>query len=397
LSRTTSFVAFNQLRATILGLHRIRTLDQIWQQAPGTILVRASNDDDDQWNEHMLPNVVTYSGVFLPPCTPCDGTLSQLPESKLPTVVSTAAFSNEQSGRTSLRRLLQGYTVAKESMRQFMQCETSMIDEEPNCWTGPNNFNVVLMGPSHDIVLPSFVTYAKSAFLDVLSMHPSAIAIVSMCDTNNKWTQKLGPPVLCLDTEWSSDEIALQLLQSIRRHKLNVNNTHKDGMKTVITTIKKLARIKARNGHMWRNGVDMGRDVEEHLQLNSSNADETERSMSILVFLAWFILGFALVYVTLKNWLLEVMSMANLRARRHRVNQRQHWASAIVQELFLRLPELDRLRVFWSAWVHEMLLQLQESTPDCKGENGQSVSNSTNGTNHNSNPRKNKKLSKKKS
>lgn len=374
---TSGFVSLNRVRHH-LGLERLRTMADLWK-TPGNLLWSSSPTADAY--QELMPNLLAYSGPLLPPCVPCDRTLAALTElaslaggsseaEPLPAVLVSAAFRNDERGRTSLRQLIQGLSLARASMAEFERC----TGEALGCWAGPNDFRVVLMGPSHEWVLPDWITHGQSAFLDVMAMHPPTLALVSLCDPQNAWTHRLGPPVLCLDTNWSPEETALQLLTAIKDHKRKGNATQDDLLERIVTVVKEVAVVKAREGHRWTNGREMGRDIMEQLGLLDKNASKEPAWHSLVVYSASTILLGAAAYMLLKDTALwRTSSFRSRRLQRQSPSIYWHALALLVEDFAVRLPELDRVWAIWQEWVAKVLEQMRETDDSSEAtENGHS-------------------------
>jgi len=440
LDSTSSFLALNRVRRT-LGLARIRTLADLWK-APGNVIWTATTEpgwEDDE----KFPHVLTFAGPFLPPCVPCDSAYVKtktLPPShaSIPSVVVSAAFRNDEKGRRNVRKLLQGLSLARASIQDLSKNHSFATTADG---VEIDDLRVILMGPPHDFVLPDFVQTASSAFLDVLAANGPTAALVSLCDSTNVWTRKLGAPVLCLDTNWSARQIAAGLLETIQSQGDGETPVPvEDALEQIISVIQTLAVVKSLKGHVWSNGWEIRRDVLRRLNLSPSvssdsslsddlNFDWWQELSGLLFYLAWAMVAFSVIYLTLKDAsfgpvsLLSRMNISRRLHHRHRRNTSHDslkggshdffgdsshngkhnlrpggfnlsvWTATLTEELLRRLPELDRLWLLWLAWTKRVLAQLKEdegsAVRDTKGVNGDAhVSMSTENGNHNNRLRK---------
>lgn len=341
---------------------------------------------------HILENLYTIPDPLLPPCIACisnpvttrrdknvpinkktvsSGKLNEndsisLRNDNIPTIVLSVAFRNDERGRSGSRRLMLGFWLARKSVNKLSRKSCNIngtIANNTNCWNGPSDFQIVRPGtmpevlpPGNDnindqddkIRSPSFITAEETTYLDTLSRH-QPIAMVSVCDNSNTWTQSLGPPVLCLDTSWPARKIAIELVKVLKnlnsKMKIETNNNTnskstnsgkkfsnslttpngQDGLEWIVSVVEMLSELREEKKDEWETSWQMGQDVSVKLKELSGNEGveenrsnyyhETEESLFdiLLVYLAWFIFISSIIYLPINNYAMTIRFLRNRR------------------------------------------------------------------------------------
>lgn len=375
LDLTSAFVALNRIR-TYLGLTRVRHVADLWRAGGNVLLV--TEDSSLAWRS-VLPNLFSMPEPLLPPCIPCTEVQpASVADNSLPKIVLAVPFDNDDGGRLSARRLMQGFEIVRRSIRGFLLDDDICDDKQQAnsfCWNGPTDFQVVPVETNVPVVLlPDYCTAKQETeFLDSLARH-QPVAIVSLCSAANTWIKSLGPPVLCLESAWEPIDIAFRLMNLWHNNQnpgrghvkpATVDKTERtpeiDGLDWVVNLVEQLGRLQSRSGKTWRNGWEIGRQVLESLNesgFSASNSDDTDPEIpspvgALVVFLAWLILVCAMLYIPFK----DKASLQKFRLRRlhHHRSYHKLTMSAIANDFWFRLPDLDRLWNLWRSWFSDQL------------------------------------------
>lgn len=392
LDLTSSFIALNKIRST-LQLARVRHIADLWR-AGGNIVL--SSDPDARGWQNALPNLRFLSDPLLPHCIACLAA-PVIADPSVPIVLVSIAFHNDEAGRSSSRRLLQAFELARASIKQLSRDEFCARFER-DCWYGPADFQVVVPGTMPEVLPPGFVTAEETDFLDSLVRH-KPVAVASTCNISNLWTRSLGPPVLCVDLSSPPHETALRLLEMLRRQSQETTLPNQstaglgDGLERVVSVVEQIGLLRDRRGNTWKDGWEMGLHIQAHLQaspfmiVHSGEVGlDTFIYSSLLVTLAWLVLFCTAAYLSFK----DTATMRKFRSRRlHHRNHTYVTFSAVTDEILFRLPHFDRVWNLWTEWLSGKLRQWDElATP-------QVAEGSTEEEDHPSHTRRKRHISKK--
>jgi hypothetical protein len=126
-------------------------------------------------------------------------------------------------------------------------------------------------------------------------------------------------------------------------------------------------------------------NITHHGEMNASSSSMLADSFA--VYLAFCVLGAAVIYLSLQNY--------RLHRSHYRSNQNNAAAllnpSSIAEEVILRLPELDHVYNLWSTWLVQELARLNE--PMLQPNKSKAVGNSE--ANMSQNSRNKRRTSKK--
>jgi hypothetical protein len=361
-----------------------------------------------------------------------------------PVIIVTAGFHDDHLGRRNLRSLIHGLSMARESVRAQLQQEqnnetiitsnsSDFSNTSTNKWRAFSDVRFVLTGPKMiDFVLPPFVVHSEAAFLDVLAVFQPTIALVSLCDLSNGWTQQLGPPVLCLDLRWTPTELAQQLLSLIEQQQqpsssssssvepeignkqLDPQNSfhphhhHKkpakpatsvedydDVLARIIFILKELSKVKVRDGDDWMTGWEMGQDVMRQLNLLEKTTQRPDSSSSACFLASWlrlpayYCFGVILLYLLVKDsklaqwcgpWLRVLVRTR--RWPRGYARTIQLWVNTSLEWLSMRFLEVNNVEHMWNSWSQDISNQMIESNESTSEGGGGGNSNHHNNKGH---------------
>jgi hypothetical protein len=128
----------------------------------------------------------------------------------------------------------------------------------------------------------------------------------------------------------------------------------------MLEMIETMTGIKSKYGHRWKTGADMGRDVMTELGIEWDEPEEEPPSTNFLLYPALLILAISLIYVIFRDSF--HMVLVNYRMKRLHRTQHTSFASIVLQEFVVRLPELDRLFTLWQTWARDVLMQMRDSS-----------------------------------
>lgn len=368
-------------------MSRVRGVLDIWR-AGGVVLLASNQATTTGWRHLLGPNLLHIPDP-LPPCITCSPSPVET-DPETPTVVVSIQFSNDNKARRDSRTLMKGFQLARASIKAYLEEED--CDWYGNCWEGPSDFQVVRPGALPEVLPPDFVFFEKTAFLDTLARH-KPIAIVSMCDSSNSWTQHLGPKILCVDMSWSPQEIAFRLLRLWHRRPGDPSETEqqstanqtgggagkmnlaRDGLEWTVSIIEQvgLMRDRRQGQPKWVSGWEMSRDVLAVLDMfrdddngaemfeYSPQASSSSSLGAFFVLPAWLILGFTLLYIPLRDS--TVVQRFRLRRLHHHRSYQNLSISAIIEELWCRLPDIDRVWNMWADAIEAQLSYWNETAP----------------------------------
>jgi hypothetical protein len=347
---TSEFMSLNVLRRR-LRMRPIRTVPDIWKAPASVIMTTLPTAVVGQDS-----NLQSFTSPILPPCLPCWSTDKKMNDK--PVIMVTT-----QGGPTSLanaRYILKGLSLALDSLGEFPD-DCDWEEEEPvHCWyRGYKDLSVVWLPTqgATPVLVPDFVKVEHGSLLDSLARYTNAVAIVTQCvDDTSLWINGLGPPILCWDQSSSPRDMALRLLQLLKKPPVKpAHQTRGDCLRRIVSLVERVANVKRKHGSGWKSAADMGRDLKAGLHLRE---ESTENNGGLFVFAAWCILVSAVVYVIHE----KTFPTHTSRLRRHR-HQHQPTFTDIMDEIVFRLPELEQTWGIWIDWSKENLSDMEDSVP----------------------------------
>jgi hypothetical protein len=264
--------------------------------------------------------------------------------------------------------LLQGLELTRASI---VELSTDESCEKSQCWIGPTTFQVLRpsSGVPEDLAPENYSLFEEKRLLETIARYKS-VTIISLCDQgNNGWIKNLGLPLLCLENNWSAREIAWHLLELWRNQPKNASNTSlsyrsANGLSWLVRKVDEL--YVDQNKESFASDHISDHSHEPHFDHEvPRNFRETQNTdfqgfflRSACLFLAWSCLFIGIMSIMTK----ESYAMQRFRIRRlHHRNANDLSCTSIMDELIIRIPEVDKawnvlldfVEETWSRWGHD--------------------------------------------